>query len=195
LQGVLVSRPAFSMSSRANRLGTADLPYLLADYHLGILPSTDGKVDMLSGIGAGPFKVDNFQAGVQATFSQHKNYHGQAYFDAVRMLGINDANARINALMAGELDAISDVDLKTEGLLSQQPDIQLDEVPSGQAVSMDMQCDVAPFDKNDVRMALKYAIDRKEIVDKIAMGHATAVWTQWPHLARASGPTFHGAVL
>ncbi len=30
---------------------------------------------------------------------------------------------------------------------------------------------------------------------RLAMGHATAVWTQWPHLARDNGPTFHGAVL
>ena len=33
---------------------------------------------------------------------------------------------------------------------------------------------VAPFDNVDVRLALKYAIDRQEIVDKVFLGHATA---------------------
>lgn len=155
------------------KLGTADLPYLLADYHLGILPSKGGEVDWESGVGSGPFKLDNFQPGVQATFSRYKNYHGQAYFDAVQMTGINDASARVNALVTNQLDAVSDVDLKTVAMLSRQPEIQLQEVPSGQAVSMDMQCDVAPFDKNDIRLALKYAIDRQEIVKKISGGHAT----------------------
>ncbi|NIO43584.1 MAG: peptide ABC transporter substrate-binding protein, partial [Burkholderiales bacterium] len=45
--------------------------------------------------------------------------------------------------------------------------------PSGSAITLPMFCDVAPFDNVDVRLALKYAIDRKEIVEKIMFGTAT----------------------
>ncbi|WP_352740387.1 ABC transporter substrate-binding protein [Mesorhizobium sp. M0213] len=34
-----------------------------------------------------------------------------------------------------------------------------------------MQCDTAPFNNNDLRMALKFAIDREEMVHKILIGY------------------------
>ena len=40
--------------------------------------------------------------------------------------------------------------------------------------TLPMLVDVPPFDNVDVRLALKYAIDRQEIVDKIFLGHAKA---------------------
>jgi len=36
-----------------------------------------------------------------------------------------------------------------------------------------MHVDTAPFDNNDLRLALKYAIDREEMVDKILRGYGT----------------------
>jgi peptide/nickel transport system substrate-binding protein len=153
------------------KIGTADLPYLLTDYHMPIMPGDgEGKVDWQSGIGAGPYKLEEFQPGISAKGTRHPNYHRQTYFDAVNMIGINDANARVNSLISGEVDAISDVDLKTVSLLSNTPGIEIDVVPSGQLVTMDMQCNQAPFDNPDVRLALKYALNRQEILDKIVMG-------------------------
>ena len=37
-----------------------------------------------------------------------------------------------------------------------------------------MNCTIAPFDNNNVRLALKYAIDREEIVKKVLLGHGSA---------------------
>lgn len=153
------------------KIGTADLPYLVTDYHMPIMPSDgEGKVDWQSGIGAGPYKLDEFQPGIGAKGTKYANFHRQTYFDAVEMIGINDANARVNSLVSGEADAISDVDLKTVSLLKQTPGVEIDVVPSGQLVSMDMQCNQAPFDNPDVRLALKYALDRQEILQKIVQG-------------------------
>ena len=36
-----------------------------------------------------------------------------------------------------------------------------------------MLTDLAPFDNNDVRLALKYAIDREALVETILRGHGT----------------------
>ncbi len=36
-----------------------------------------------------------------------------------------------------------------------------------------MHCNTAPFDNNDLRMALKYAMDRQEMVDKILLGYGS----------------------
>ena len=58
-------------------------------------------------------------------------------------------------------------------LLQRHPDVELDNIPSGSAITLPMFCDVAPFDNVDVRMALKLAIDRDEIVEKIVFGTGT----------------------
>jgi peptide/nickel transport system substrate-binding protein len=156
------------------KLGTADLPYILADYHLTILPSDgEGKVDWASGIGSGPYKLDSFEPGVAAKFSRYANYHRTTYFDAVHMVGLNDTNARVNGVVTGELDAISDVDLKTLNMLKRKSDLIVDEVPSGQVISMDMDCRTAPLDNVDVRQALKWAFPREEVLQKIVLGHGT----------------------
>ena len=50
-----------------------------------------------------------------------------------------------------------------------------------------MHCNTAPFDNNDLRMALKLAIDREEMVDKILRGYGS-VGNDFP--INASYPLF-----
>ena len=156
------------------KAGNADLPYLLSDYHLVMMPSDgEGKVDWQSGIGTGPYKIVTHDPGVQSQLTRHENYHRTTHFDAVHTTVVNDVSARQSALLTGEFDSISDVDLKTVRLLGRDRNIEVDEVPSGAHCTIPMFCDVAPFDNVDVRLALKYGIDRDEIVDKILLGHGT----------------------
>ena len=155
--------------------GNADLPWLMTDYHLAICPANDdGSIDWKSGDGCGPYKIDNGQFGVSWSLSRHDGWHGEgAYFDKVEMTVLNDPNARQTALVTGDVDAVSLVYLKTLTLLKRNPDIVVDNVPSGAAITMPMFCDTAPFDDVNVRNALKLSIDRQEIIDKIAFGAAT----------------------
>ncbi|MFT3988996.1 ABC transporter substrate-binding protein [Aestuariivirga sp.] len=156
------------------KVGTADLPSILADYHLAIMPEDgSGNVDALSGIGAGPYKLTKFEAGVQASFVRNEKYHRETYFDEVHLLGINDVTARINSLLSDVVDTIADPDPKILSMLEGAPSILIDEVPSGTQVTMDMNCEAKPFDNADVRLALKYAFDRRSALDKIPFGHGT----------------------
>jgi peptide/nickel transport system substrate-binding protein len=155
--------------------GNADLPWLMTDYHLAICPAkADGTIDWESGDGTGPYKIDSGEFGVSWQLSRFDGWHGEgAYFDAVEMLILNDPNARQTALVTGDVDCVSLVELKTLALLQRRPDIEVDNVPSGAAITMPMFCDTPPFDNVDMRMAMKLAMDRKEIVEKIAFGAAT----------------------
>jgi len=156
--------------------GNADLPYLLSDYHLVMLPAdAAGKVDWESGVGAGPYKVAHHDPGVSTELTRHDGYHrdGQAHFDGVKITILNDPNARQTALVTGEVDTISDVDLKTVALLARAPGIEIDNVPSGAHVTLPMFCDVEPFKDNNVRMALKLAMDREAILQKILYGYGS----------------------
>ncbi len=155
--------------------GNADLPWLMTDYHLVILPrNADGTANWKSGDGCGPYRLDNWEPGVSASLTRFDDWHGEgAYFDAVEVAFINDPNARQTGLVTGDMDAASLLENKTLSLLSRHPDIEVMNIPSAQAITMPMFCDVAPFDNVDVRNALKLSINRQEMIDKITFGAAT----------------------
>jgi len=155
--------------------GFADLPWTLTDYHLTMLPARDdGTIEWEDGIGAGPYKIVNHRPGIGTVLERHDGWHREgAYFDAIEMTVLNDPNARQTALITGDVDAITSVDLKTMSLMARNQDLVLDNVPSGSGITLPMHCDTAPYDNLDVRLALKHAIDREEIVEKILFGTAT----------------------
>lgn len=155
--------------------GNADLPWLLTDYHLAIVPANeDGTANWQSGDGCGPYRMINGEFGVRYTFERHDDWHLEgAYFDAIEIIVLNDPNARQTALVTGDVDAITQLELKTLALLQRDPNIEIDNVPSASAITMPMFCDVAPFDNVDVRNALKLSMDRQDLNDKITFGAAT----------------------
>lgn len=156
--------------------GNADIPFIMSDYHLGILPAdNEGKVDAGSGVGGGPYKIEKFQPGIAAELTRHEKYHraDQAFFDGVRLLSLTDGNARHQAIATGDVDAVTELDLRTLHLLARNSDVKIDEVPGGTYNGMPMNCRAAPFDNRDFRLALKYALDREDILNKILYGHAT----------------------
>ena len=156
--------------------GSADFPYVLTDYHMTMLPSDGaGGVKWQKGEGTGGYVLKEFDPGVRATFERFPNYwkEGRAHFDSIELLVIPDVNARQTALKTGDLDAMIELDLKTAHLLGRDPNVVVVEVPSGTHVTMAMHVDVPPFDNNDVRLALKLALDREQALQKILKGHGT----------------------
>ncbi len=153
----------------------ADLPWLMTDYHLAICPGNeDGTIDWASGDGTGPYAITEGEFGIGFSLVRHDDWHLEgAYFDAVELLAINDPNARQTALVTGDVDAITAIDLKTMALMQRYPNLAIENVPSGSAITMPMHTNVAPFDDVRVRQALKYAMNREEIVEKIAFGAGT----------------------
>ena len=155
--------------------GNADLPWLMTDYHFAICPANeDGTIDWKSGDGSGPYKIDSGEFGVQFSLSRHDGWHRDgAYFDKVEMITLNDPNARQTALVTGDVHAVSLIELKTMALMQRDPNIVIHNVPSAGAITMPMHCDTAPFDNVDVRNALKLAMNRDDIIEKITFGAAT----------------------
>lgn len=153
----------------------ADLPYLLSDYHLSICPAkSGGGIDWQSGVGTGGYTLKSFDPGVKTVTTRNPNYWkaGFAHFAQVESLFISDVNARTNALKTGELDGMMNPDPKTVHLLKRDPNLQLIQATGNKHVSLPMHTDTAPFDNNDVRLALKYSVNREEWRDKIFRGYA-----------------------
>jgi peptide/nickel transport system substrate-binding protein len=124
----------------------------------------------------GAFIYGEFQPGIRAKLKRNPNYYheGKPYFDEVEFITLADVTARSNALTTGETHYMARCDLKTLDLLKSNADLEVNEETGFAHNTLPMLVDVPPFDNVDVRLALKYAIDRKEIVDKIFYGHAKA---------------------
>ncbi|MCF3592979.1 ABC transporter substrate-binding protein [Rhodobacteraceae bacterium LMO-12] len=152
----------------------ADLPYLMTDYHLMIQPN-GGKDDPSAMIGTGPYKVTSMDMGVRFVGEKYADHwdgsHGHA--DMIELLLINDDTARVAALQSGQVHMISRVPPRTAGLISRSPNIDVHSKSGPGHYVFIAHCNTAPFDNNDVRMALKYGINRQEMVDKILFGYGS----------------------
>lgn len=154
--------------------GNADFPFLMSDYHILMFPAGQIEEAIAKGIGTGLYKVESFDPGVRCVVSRVDSHYkdGRAgWFDSVEAIAINDASARMNALMTGQVDAVNRVDFKTEALLKANPNVNIFEVTGNQHFTFPMLTNVDPYTQTEVRKALKYAINRQEMVDKVLLGH------------------------
>ena len=153
--------------------GNADFPFIISDYHLPIMPAVDGKIDPTSSDGCGAYVVDSYEPGVRAALTRNPNYWkaGRGHFDQVEIYSVLDSAARQNGLLTGEFDVIDRVDLNTIHLLKRRQNVEVLTTTGTQHYTFAMDTRAAPFNDNNVRMALKYGIDRQELVEKILNGY------------------------
>ncbi|MGQ4809756.1 Glutathione-binding protein GsiB [Candidatus Entotheonellaceae bacterium PAL068K] len=153
--------------------GNADFAFIMSDYHLTIVPAD--STDFEKGIGTGPYMLVSHEPGVRAFSKRYPNYWktGRGHFDEVETITINDVTARTNALKTGQIDAMNRCERKTVRLLEQLPGIQVIKTQGTKHYTIPMMSTVAPYDNNDVRLALKYAIDREQLVKTILRGYGT----------------------
>ena len=155
--------------------GNADFPFILSDYHLPIFPSGTKGAEFDKGIGTGGYVLQEWEPGYRAFAKRNPNYwkEGRAHFDEVETLGIADVTARMTALNTGQIDAMNRFELKLIHLLKRVTGIQIINVTGHQHYSIPMLTDREPFNDNDVRLALKYGIDREHVLRLILRGFGT----------------------
>ncbi|WP_324751638.1 ABC transporter substrate-binding protein [Roseovarius sp. Pro17] len=155
--------------------GNADFPFILTDYHLPILPADGDSIDWKSGDGCGSYKLKSFKPGVSSMLERNENHWRDdvAWFDTIEMLVLTDQNARTTALVSGDVDTVDKLDLKTIGLLSRNSDLVISSIAGTQHFTFAMSANQAPYDDNNVRLAMKYAINREELVEKILFGYGS----------------------
>ena len=149
-----------------------DFPYIVSDYHISIRP----EGDMTSGVGTGPYVIEDWEPGVHSKLNRNPNYFksDRAHFDRIEMTSIIDTTARQNAIMNGDVDCADKIAYNTVSLLSRSPSLEIDETTGTAHYTFPMRLDVEPFDNYDLRMALKLSVKRQELVDKILLGHGVA---------------------
>lgn len=151
--------------------GYADLPYLLSDYHIMVMK--DGFADWSNPIGTGGYKMVSFDPGVLIVTERNPSYWkaGRAHVDSIELSVINDGTARSSALQSGEIHVMNRVDRKIVDRLGAVEGIEIVRSAGGQHYVALMACDKAPFTDNNIRLALKYGIDRQQLLDTILRGY------------------------
>jgi peptide/nickel transport system substrate-binding protein len=156
--------------------GNADFPYLLSDYHILIGPAdSGGNIDWEAGDGTGAYSIKSFEPGVGTHLIRNPNYwkEGRGHFDECRLIAINDAAARMNAMATGQVDAIARTDLKTVGMLKKKPGVEILQVAGTKHFTYPMDVRQGKFSDNNVRMALKLGINRQTFVDTVLRGYGS----------------------
>ncbi|MBT4088523.1 MAG: ABC transporter substrate-binding protein [Deltaproteobacteria bacterium] len=153
--------------------GSADFPFILGDYHLSICPLDTKGPEWEKGVGTGAYILENWEPGVRSFAKRNPNYwkEGRAHFDEVETLSIADSVARTNALKTGQIHYMDRCELKTVRLLKKMRGINVTATTGTAHYTIPMLVDQKPYDDNNVRMALKLAINRERLVKQILRGY------------------------
>ena len=123
-------------------------------------------------IGTGAFKLTGWTPGTHYTYVKNPNYfeHGKPYLDALDIVGIPDPVARVNALIAGQVDAIESVSAaEVPTLKAAGRNIIVN--PGGSWDPMIMFTDVPPYNDPRVRQAMKLLVNRQQAIQSAVGGY------------------------
>lgn len=151
--------------------GSADFPYVLADYHLHMVP--EGQTNFDNGMGTGAYILESFLPGEKVEMRKNPNYWkaGRGHFDTVEVRSIKDFVARQSALISGQVDLIDNIAPQSARLMQDSGNIVLQSINGAQHFALPMLVDTPPFDNVDVRTAVKLAVDRQDFLDRILGGY------------------------
>jgi len=141
----------------------ADLPAILGTAHFLIV--RDGTTDFSKANGTGPFKCAEFEPGLRSIGVRNENYWkpGQPYLDEVELFTIPDEAARVNALLAGDVDLINPVNARSVTRILNSGHATVQEAPTSAFTNLVMRDELSPMQNPDFSLAMKYLMDRETI--------------------------------
>ncbi|WP_317232545.1 ABC transporter substrate-binding protein [Clavibacter capsici] len=157
----------------------AEFPSLLTAYQCYIVPADAIATIGRTGIGTGPFRLSSFQpAGSGSVEAFEDHFAGRPVLDGIDFSSIQDTTARVNALLAGQIDLISqtNLDFATARVVSASSRATVARVLDAQWYTIPMLATSAEFQDPLVRQAMKLAYDPEQIVATALQGTGTAGW-------------------
>ena len=148
----------------------ADLPTILALHHFMIV--ADGTTDFSKGNGTGAFVMETFEPGVRSIGLKNKNYwkSDKPYLDSFEFFAISDDNARVNALISGDINLAASVNPRAAKLVESQSGFGLSKSTSGNYTNLNIRLDMEPGAKKDFVTGMKYLVNREQIVKSALRG-------------------------
>jgi peptide/nickel transport system substrate-binding protein len=142
----------------------------LAEYYMGVVPE---DYDVRRPVGAGPFRLSTFEPGLQSVFTRHTNYWRapEPYLGELVVIDFPDDNARVNALLGSQVDAIDQLPAALNRVIRSDPSLRVLESETGAWLPFTMRVDIPPFDDQRVREAMRLVVDREQMITQVFSGH------------------------
>src|SRR5437764_12660710 len=144
----------------------------LGQYYNGMVPV--GYTRAGQQIGTGPYKVQSFTKGQQSVHVRNANYwrnNGEPWFDQVTIIDFPDVAAQVNALLSGQIDAMTDIPAAQINVVKNHGSLGILEGQGADWRPLCMAIDMPPFDDNKVRQAFRLMVDRNAMVQQVFSGH------------------------
>jgi len=163
----------------------SDLPTLMGLFQTKIVKegSTGG------GIGTGPYVLDSFQPGVKSVHSRNNNYWREgANLDAIEITAITDPVARVNALISGDMQMVTQIDPNAFRQVESADNVTLLSTPAALQLGICCLKNSEPGSNDDFVKGMQYIQDRKRIVKRVLKGKGS-LGNDTP-ISFAHGPDF-----
>jgi peptide/nickel transport system substrate-binding protein len=141
----------------------------LGQYFNSIVPT---DYDVKNPVGTGPFMYESFTPGQRSAFRRYPDYwrEGLPRVDEVVIIDFPDDTPRLNALLSGQVDAITNL---PPGQIAQvkandQFKVLISETGGWQPFTM--RVDKAPFNDVKVRQAMRLIVDREQMIAQVLSG-------------------------
>lgn len=152
----------------------ATIPDALAAFSTGIVPEgyESFQADASTQIGTGAYKLRSFTPGQRSESVRNDNYWrtGEPYFDQVTIIDFQDATAQVNALLSGQIDAMTDLPAAQVSIAQANPNLGVLNSEVGGWLPLCMAVDMEPFNDPRVRKAMRLIVDRQGMVDQVLSG-------------------------
>ena len=149
----------------------------LAEPAAGIVPESALKNGAANTVGAGPFKLSDYQKGVAMTFVKFDGYYdaSEVKLNNLKVDFYPDGQARTNALRNGDVDLIDYVPWENFDVIKSDSNLVLDSQPGTFMYLVFNISKKGPFANPKVREAVAYAVDRNKIVQSVFSGYGKAL--------------------
>lgn len=129
--------------------------------------------------GAGPFKFESWQPGVELVLTANDDYWGShgPYVDQIIYTVFDDSDAQLAAYNSGAIDIAWNIPLKDAASLSE--DNILRGHPGSLTYAFQLNADRPPFDNPNMRQMLLYATNRQGMVDAALFGQSQPTVLPW----------------
>jgi len=147
----------------------ADFPMLIMDYRIRMTPSGSGDTIGKTGIGTGPFILQTLDPEGTTVLKANPDYwEGPPAVDTVKIISIPDAQARVQALLSGQIDMLRHISAQEKVLFANNPKFKLQQVNTGDwLAAIVFRTDIEPFTDVRVRKAVRIATDRQAMINLV----------------------------
>jgi peptide/nickel transport system substrate-binding protein len=128
-------------------------------------------------VATGPFRLVEWKRNEYLLLERNDGYWGtKPHVRRIRLRTIPDANARVSAILAKEVDAVAELGALLPAQAQQlkgQPGVTVGADPISITQYLAFNCSKPPFDDARLRRAVAWAADRETIVKDLVFGYAT----------------------